>query len=445
MKSRSLHEVASEKYSPFVKEMLEILVAQSDFGADQRSITSIVDMNVTCAAEELIPQEIRASQGIFFTGDLISKKIASSLSKEISNSSSFFDPSCGAGNLIFAIARSFPLKKQLFETIELWAQKFGGCDLSESFILATKLRLIALALHRHGLERISKTDLDLYLDLFNSFQVIDYLGTSLGSTFDCIVANPPFGHITAPACIDWSSGKTQQAGIFIAQALTAAKPGQRIVAVLPDVLRSGTRYKRWRHLIEQRSTNIDIEVYGKFSKKVDVDVFLLSINSGNEQKTNRAERWQSLTYEAPLNSVKLNSVFDVRVGPVVPHRLSEKGGLVPYLTTHDAPAFLKAGKLPSIKFSGTLYDPPFVVVRRTSSPSDKARLVPSLIEGSNAIAVENHLIIIKPKDGKIEKCLKLMEDFRDRRITDRLNNVSRCRHLTTTVLSDIDIIRERYE
>lgn len=445
LESKSVHEVASDKYSPFVKMMQGLLVVDEDIDADSRSMTNVAEINVTCAAEELIPQEIRTSQGIFFTGDQIADKIALSLSEEVSRASSFFDPSCGAGNLILAIAKRYPLKGRVLETIKFWGEKFGGCDLSESFILATKLRLIALALQRHGLQRVSRSDLDIYLSLFTLFEVADYLGSTFGGQFDCIVANPPFGHITAPGDIEWSSGRTQQAGVFIAQALNLAKHGQKIVAVLPDVLRSGTRYRKWRHMVEQRSAKVDVEIYGQFSKTVDVDVFVLSICVGDEGLRSVIDEWQPTLRKLTKNCIKLSALFDVRVGPVVPHRLSGKGKLVPYLTTHDAPPFAAVNKLPAINFAGTLYEPPFVVVRRTSSPSDKARLVPTLVQGSKAIAVENHLIIIKPKNGSAKACLNLIEDFKEPRVTDWLNSVSRCRHLTTTILADVDIVRERYE
>lgn len=444
---KSLHEVASDKYSPFVKKMQGLLVVdgENDSNSCSKALMELVGINVTCAAEELIPHDIRASQGIFFTGDIIAEKIALSFSAEIFNEASFFDPSCGAGNLLLAIAKTYPLKGSVLETLRFWGLRFGGCDLNESFILATKLRLIALAFQRHELHRVTKRELDGYLKLFSLFEVGDYLESVLGSEFDCIVANPPFGHITAPAGTEWSTGRTQQAGVFIAKALRVAKSGQKLTAVLPDVLRSGTRYERWRRFVEGNSTVKALDVHGRFSRTVDVDVFLLSVVQSDEENDSAVDKWQSIVRDESLDYVKLSSVFEVRVGPVVPHRLSGKGALVPYLTTQDAPPFAKVVKLPKINFGGTLYLPPFVVVRRTSSPSDKARLVFSLVQGSKAIAVENHLLILKPKDGTIEKCLNLIEEFKLQRINDWLNSVSRCRHLTTRILADINIVRGRYE
>lgn len=443
---KSQHEIASDNYSPFVKKMQGLLVVDGeDDSASCSALMELVDINVTCAAEELIPHEIRVSQGIFFTGDKIAEKIALSFSAEISKCDSFFDPSCGAGNLLLAIAKIYPLKSQVLETLEFWGGRFGGCDLNESFILATKLRLIALAFQRHGLQKISKGQLDGYLKLFSLFEVGDYLGAALGAEFDCVVANPPFGHITVPAEVEWSSGRTQQAGVFIAKALQVAKSGQKLTAVLPDVLRSGTRYVKWRRLVEDMSTITALDVHGKFSKTVDVDVFVLSVIQGCEGKDLSVEKWQPVVREESFDFIKLGSLFEVRVGPVVPHRLSGRGPFVPYLTTQDAPPFSHVTKLPSINFGGTLYVPPFVVVRRTSSPSDKVRLVSSLVEGAKAIAVENHLLILKPRDGSVEKCLSLIDDLKLRRINDWLNTVSRCRHLTTRILADIDIVRDRYE
>ncbi|WP_409320236.1 N-6 DNA methylase [Pseudomonas putida] len=446
-KPKSLHEVASDKYSPFVEKMQGLLVAGANTGPhiERRSIVNVVDMNVTCAAEELIPHDIRASQGIFFTGDQIAEKIALSLSDDIDAGASFFDPSCGAGNLLLAVAKRFPIKKCLKDTVEFWGGRFGGCDLNESFILAAKLRLVALACQRHGVHEISKSELNTYLQFFSYFHVGDYLGTALGADFDCIVANPPFGHIAASQDVSWSTGKTQQAGVFVAQALNVGKSGQKIAAVLPDVLRCGTRYNKWRNLVEAESSITAVDVYGRFSKSVDVDVFLLSVIVGARPIDSHVDIWQSVVGNDSPAFVKLKELFEVRVGPVVPHRLKDQGVRVSYLTTQEAPPFSTVAELPEINFSGTLYSPPFVVVRRTSSPSDRNRLVPSLVQGCEPIAVENHLLIISPRDRDVRSCLVLMDDLKDPRINEWLNAVSRCRHLTTKVLADIDIVRERYE
>lgn len=446
-KPKSLHEVASDKYSPFVEKMQGLLVSGANTGShiEKRSMVDVVDMNVTYAAEELIPHDIRASQGIFFTGDKIAEKIALSLSSEIDAGASFFDPSCGAGNLLLAVAKRFPIKSCLIDTVVFWGGRFGGCDLNESFILAAKLRLVALACQRHGVHELPKAELNTYLQSFSCFHVGDYLGTALGAEFDCIVANPPFGHIAVSQEVNWSTGKTQQAGVFVAQALQVAKPGQKIAAVLPDVLRCGSRYNKWRDLVEVESLITAVDVYGRFSKSVDVDVFLLSVIVGAQSIDSHIDMWQSVVWNDSPAFIKLKDLFEVKVGPVVPHRLKDDGGRVPYLTTQEAPPFSTVAELPEINFSGTLYLPPFVVVRRTSSPSDRNRLVPSLVQGSEPIAVENHLLIISPRDRDIRSCLALMDEFQDPRINEWLNAVSRCRHLTTKVLADIDIVRERYE
>lgn len=440
------HEVASDKYSPFVEKLLELLVVEGSVVGCNKSLTALVDINATWAAEELIPNSIRASQGIFFTGDKIAEKIARSLSVDIAKCSSFFDPSCGAGNLLLAIAKSYPLKGNVLDTLKVWGLKFGGCDLNESFVLATKLRLIALAFQRHGLYRVPKDELEGYLSLFKMFEVGDYLESNLGSDFDCIVANPPFGHIVVPEGLEWSSGRTQQAGVFIAKILDIAKTYQKLTAVLPDVLRSGTRYEKWRRRIENQTSILSLDVHGRFSRSVDVDVFILSLmRDFKADNPLICEKWQPAKTKLSSQCVKLSTFFEVRVGPVVPHRLLGAGVLVPYLTAHNSPPFSVVAKLPKINFNGTLYAPPFVVVRRTSSPSDKFRLVPSLVKGNRLVAVENHLLILKPRDGSLEKCLLLMEELGTQKINDWVNAVSRCRHLTTKTLADIDIVRDRYD
>lgn len=432
--AQSLTTAASLHYTPFIRELFDTLLTDSWCEVSSSRAIEFVGGEADVAVEKLVPYETRSEQGIFFTADDITLKIVSSLAGEILAEKSFFDPSCGAGNLLLGVAKNYPIKKDLICTIEFWSKKFGGCDLHDNFVIAAKLRLIALAAIRHGLPSISEGQLASFVRQFDKFYTGDYLEADVGGDFDCVVANPPFGHVLASKSNKWSSGKTQLAAIFVEKIISSAKKGQRISAVLPDVLRSGSRYERWRETLAKETDLGSVELHGRFSKNVDVDVFILRLITS-------LGKGQTIEWVPPISDTEdcviLGDLFQVRVGPVVPHRLEEGVEDFPFLCAKNAPAFGVAVPEEKIKFSGTKFLPPFVVVRRTSNPCDKNRLITTLVKGTEPVAVENHLIVMKPFKGGVGICLKLIKALKDPQVSSRLNNVIRCRHLTTKSISSM--------
>jgi len=86
--------------------------------------------------------------------------------------------------------------------------------------------------------------------------------------------------------------------------------------------------------------------------------------------------------------------------------------------------------------------PPFVVIRRTSSPSDNPRARATIIRGNQSVAVENHLIALKPKSGYVRDCQKLTKMLAKPATDIFLNQRIRCRHLTVSAVKDIPWIGE---
>ncbi|EPF1836839.1 TPA: N-6 DNA methylase [Pseudomonas aeruginosa] len=389
------------------------------------------------AAERLIPQAERSKHGIFFTPDKIVENLVNSLQPEISAGKTFFDPACGAGNLLLGIARETPIGPDLDETISLWSQRFGGCDLSSSFVEAAKLRLIFLAAYKHGLPELSEDYLTSLLNRFSNFHVGDYLKGAHGGNFDCIIANPPFSHVQVEKECNWSSGRTQLAAIFIAKIIQISRPGQRVVAVLPDVLRSGSRYDKWRTFIEENSKQGASYLLGRFAADVDVDVFILDFIKSNQSGSPEKINWIPQRPHTGEH-VKLGDLYDVCVGPVVPFRLSGRGNFSPYITAKNCPQFGEVSKSTKIRFDGRKIEPPFVVIRRTSNPSDKNRLITTLINCTEPVAVENHLIVMRPKDGRIESCKRLIDLLAQPDATAQMNEKIRCRHLTVRSIKEME-------
>ena len=86
-----------------------------------------------------------------------------------------------------------------------------------------------------------------------------------------IVMNPPFTYRVAPPETKWASGRTSHAAMFLAAAVEGARPGTRLTAILPDVIRTGSRYDRLRSHIEslgsasRRSSRTDASTDGRTS------------------------------------------------------------------------------------------------------------------------------------------------------------------------------------
>ena len=89
------------------------------------------------------------------------------------------------------------------------------------------------------------------------------------------------------------------------------------------------------------------------------------------------------------------------------------------------------------KYTGRTFQPPFVVVRRTSRPDDKFRAVATVIVGHELVAVENHLMVLLPKDNKLSSCKKLLSVLKSEETNKWLNERIRCRHLTVNALKNV--------
>jgi hypothetical protein len=215
----------------------------------------------------------------------------------------------------------------------------------------------------------------------------------------------------APEDCQWAAGKIQIAGWFLEKLLRTAPEGQHVVAVLPDVLRSGTRYRKWRDMLSRLCVSIDIELAGRFDTNTDVDVFIL---------------------------YAVADFFDVHVGSVVPHRDSLEGPSYPYIHARIAPAWQTIDHVSEERpYRGTVFPPPFVVVHRTSSPSDKNRCVATIVNEKREVAVENHLLVLLPHDKSLQSCKHLLEVLKSPQSSEWLNERIRCRHLTVEALREL--------
>ncbi|QQV77310.1 hypothetical protein H5J25_00200 [Sphingomonas aliaeris] len=377
------------------------------------------------AFRQSVSLEDRRELGAFFSGPELSRELARALRTRLPEGGLVLDPTCGIGDLLIAYAEKLPLAGSLNETIENWGRRLAGIDQREDLVAMTKARLVALARSRGRFTApIAAVD-----GLFPDIIVGDMRReTELIARADGILFNPPFGGVSDHDISGWGMGKLSAAAILLDAILEARAPDVVIAAVLPDVLRSGSRYRRFRERITGMGVSGGFRSHGRFDAWTDVDVFttLLAPEPG--------PLWAS----PPSSKRKVGDRFTVRVGPVVPHRHEQKGQWQRFICARTVPAWAEAFTPgASRRFKGTLFQPPFVVVRRTSSPSDRKRAVGAIIVGERPVAVENHLIVLIPDDGRYETCNELLSILGADGTTDYLNDLIRCRHLTTGSVTSI--------
>ncbi|WP_299500453.1 hypothetical protein [uncultured Roseobacter sp.] len=372
--------------------------------------------------------ERRRTAGTFFTGSANAWKIAHQLHETIPADSLVMDPTCGIGDLLLAYADHLPVEETLQQTLTNWGTQLSGLDLDAELVRLAKARLVLSARLRGGfIDEIGNIN-----ELFPQIRVGDMMTAKrMLKKPDGFLFNPPFGVVKEVADCSWSAGSVNSAALFLAELVTQKGSIAPISAILPEVLRCGSRYEAFRNQLERWGFWGSYQSLGRFDSWTDVDVFSTLIvpspgkriwNSGDEGRKGQC----------------VGDKFDVRVGTVVPHRHPKKGPWHRYICAKSTPRWCD-GFAPKSnrRFEGTVFEPPFVVVRRTSSPNDRYRAVATAIVGDRPVAVENHLLVLLPKDGGLESCRQLVRLMGADETNLFLNTRIRCRHLTTGVVAQI--------
>jgi hypothetical protein len=425
MTAENNNEFTVHPYEEYVEEV-EGYISE---GFGQNSPFQIAHLNgeASDALRRLVPVETRKHKGIFFTPTVLADKVAERLSSELRNGASIYDPACGAGSLLVACAKYLPLRDNANATLEYWSELIFGNDLFHEFVRATKLRLSLVAISRHGkMPDPEKAKESAFPGIVAENLFLD---KNDRKDYRCVVVNPPYYYAEASEDCSWGSGRVQYAAVFVEHLLRQSPVGQRIVALLPDVLRSGVRYRAWRKCVGERARKLTVETYGQFDSSTSVDVFLLDIVVG---VGNGTHEW--VPNDACEDLACLDDMFEVSIGPLVEFRREDKGGWHSYVDVSEATPWGKVVPSKNIRFAGTVFRPPFVVIRRTSSPRDKKRLIGTIIKGDRTVAVENHLIVLKPKNGTLRLCGELLKKLNDPRTDDWINTQTRCRHISAAIL-----------
>lgn len=401
--------------------------------SDKEQLRNAVDLDdIDIVLRKLLSIDEMRDAGSFFTGQALASKVISSFNKPITVRSIVLDPTCGAGNLLIEVSRKLGVEATLSKTLKEWGKVLWGFDIHQHFIEAAKIRIVIEALNR-GVEQ--NCSLEEAFELLSHIYVKDALTINAEEIKNVthVVMNPPFTIWPSPQKNYWKKGNVNAAGILVDNYLRILPKNCLISAILPDVLRSGSRYNDFRQFVSD-SVDANVKIWGRFNSKTDVDVFLLS---GVKQRNQQRIQW----HNAINKNSSIADYFDVRTGPLVAYRDPEIGNEYAYFYPKNCPRW---GVLKSAvdrrKFSGKVLQPPFVVIKRTSSPSDRSRASATLINLNEPVAIENHMIVVTPKDGKVNTCKKLMRILQSQQTNNFLNERIRLRHLTVGVIRDIPFV-----
>ncbi len=430
---RSREMTAFNPYVSFVEELALAALNPSVNGQSASVPSGLLDGQAGAALRKTIPLELRREQGAFFSSSELRAAALKPFQETVAPPGTFLDPAVGAGDLLIEVARQFPVQQDLAETIDRWGRLLHGREQQPMFVRLAKARLVLLAASRGAVAMTENVDSLSYI--FPEIKVGDGLKfLARGWTGAHIVMNPPFTYRRATEDTKWASGRTNEAAMFLAAAIAGGQPGTRITAILPDVLRAGSRYDRLRDFIGANVHVTSAKPYGQFDDWTDIDVFILQGVIGQSEFASPVAHWWLTT-----DGECLGDIADISVGSVVPHRDHESEPSRPYLLARNIPlgGEYDVSLAERRGFQKRLFHPPFVAIRRTSRPGDKSRGVGTVIRGAESVSVENHLVILKPKDGSVQTCRRIVDVLASTHARKWLDNRIRCRHLTVRALKEL--------
>lgn len=421
---------AFKKYQPFVTEVRSLSAMPASAEWRDKALAALNGQAGT-ELEKRVSLYSRRRAGAFFTNHVLADKLLAKI--DFGDNPIVYDMACGAGDLLLAAARIIGKKTSLNDTVHSWLLSIHGTDRVGHFVDAARARLLLQARVFHPADATPRKS------GFENVAVGDAMKEEkLIAKATHIVMNPPFVSRRVAVDCEWASGKANLAATFVDHALKHMQAGAQMYAILPEVLRTGTRYLKWRNLVAARAQSFTVESAGQFSGTADVDVFFLRLTRGESGDGNQAA-WDEKPKLASINAC-LGEHFDVSVGPVVPYRDPHEGDFHPFATPHNIATWeVVSDPLPQRRWKGRLVRPPFVVLRRTSRPGDHYRATASVVKTGQPVAVENHLIVCSPKVGGLGACRDLMKALRSDAVNMHLNKIMRCRHLTVKSVREIPL------
>lgn len=418
----------SRPFDDYAQRLCRLLQAPHD-ESRMDGVTAALDGEASTLLRRMVSLQSRRDVGCFFTSADLADRLVEGT--DTAAWKRIADPACGAGDLLLSIARRLPLQRSVRSTLQDWGQLLVGRDLNDDLVRTTRVRLALLASVRHG-QRATLGEQELACLLpgirKGDGQALDLDPPTL------VLLNPPFGS-TLSSSTGWGRGRLGRAAVFTAAVVKRLPRQSRLLAILPDVLRSGSNYRNWRAHMSSLLHIETMAMQGQFDAWTDIDVFILRATVEAEQSSLAA--WQ---FDDAPSGVCLGDLVEVRVGTVVPHRDRHGGSWSPYIEAHDLPlgGRFNADLARRRRHSGRRFQPPFVAVRRTSRPGQsQPRALGVLIEGTEPVLVENHLMVCRPIDKRAPSCDDLLAVLGNPATSAWFDARIRCRHLTVRILRDV--------
>lgn len=405
-------ESALSEFSSVFQDANEALNAAD--GLDPASQFAL-DGQAGSELRRLLPPEHRRRLGAFFTSHKLARRLAAPLA-EARGDAVVVDPSCGAGDLLVAAAQMIEPSLAAGQV----SARLIGIDVVKEFADAARYRLGMLS-------RISGQDLSVKLSVADGRRAAKLRAATH------VLLNPPFASIPADQSCSWAQGNVSGAADFVAAVVSKIPRGCQLAAILPEVLRGGSRYRRWREWVGRRVEISEITSVGRFDPWTDVDVFILRGCRVDGRREVRTGLW------VPAHAgFSVGDIFDVTVGPVVHNRHPETGPPRPFLTARGLSVWGTIERVQAKRqFEGKTYRGPFVVVSRTSRPDESGRARGAVVTDVRPIAVDNHLLVLTPRDQSVESCQSLLQLLRSQSTDAWLDKAIRCRHLTVGAVASL--------
>ena len=431
--SASTHVKRLDPYVSAIVEMAEDALRASPEIAIGGLAPDVLNGQAAAKLRDIVPLKARRQTGAFFSSSELRASALAPWNHDVGIEGPIVDPAIGGGDLLLEAAKYLPVERDLALTLRQWNTILFGRDIEQRFVSLAKARLVLLAVSL-GATHNSHSYTGLH-EVLSEIRVGD--GLSLlrdGWSGGHIIMNPPYIYEEASEDVSWTNGRTNLAALFIDSAVQAAEPGTRVTAILPDVIRTGTRYEKLRSLLDEQLDSLSIQPYGRFDSWTDIDVFVLrGIVRAARTGTRPAKWWRE------SDGRRVSDLFNISVGPVVPHRQSEPDEQKPFLHAKAIPlgGYFDLKDADRRGYRNRLVQPPFVAIRRTSRPGDRSRGTGTIIFGTEGALVENHLVTLSPKDSSVDTCRQLVTVLESEQTREWLDERIRCRHLTVKALSDM--------
>lgn len=423
-----------KQYRAYARELEKTAQLHTQPLPTPEALATYLDGEASQRLRESVPLNDRRASGAFFTSSTLRSFALDRLDGTLDRDSVIFDPACGAADLLLGAAAFLPLGNDWVSTLKLWGTQLLGHDLHPEFLQAARARLKLAAWQRHAEDPVApglaRGQPFPALQRRSGLELCEAYGNATH-----VLLNPPFTPRATEEDCAWAAGRVNAASLFLEQALHQAPAGCRIIAILPEVIRCGSRYERLRRLVEGSAILQAVEPYGQFDNYTDVDVFVLDVRKtqGPRSLTERTA-W----FGSEVSNATVQDHFSISVGSVVDYRDPHTGEELAYLTARNTKPWSQLdGVVKRRRHSGKPCVGPFVVVKRTSRAAQGHRAVATLLNQGPHYAVDNHLIVCRPKDGSLTRCQDLLKVLRSE-VTDAwLDETMRCRHLTVQSVRNI--------